>query len=142
MRSNQHGFTLIELMIVVTIIGTIAAIAIPAYQDYTIRSQIAEGLTLSSATKAAVSEYYMSRGSWAPNNEEAGVAGKLDISGKYTKSVDVDDNVIEIIYGNDAHAAIADQIIHLTAVDNDGSITWTCTSGGAIPPKRLPAACR
>ncbi len=142
MRSDQHGFTLIELMIVVTIIGTIAAIAVPAYQDYTIRSQIAEGLTLSSATKAAVSEYFMARGTWAPNNETAGVAGKLDISGKYTKSVDVDDNVIEIIFGNDAHASIANQMIHLEAFENAGSVTWTCSSNGTIPPKRLPAACR
>ncbi len=142
MKKEQHGFTLIELMIVVAIIGILATIAMPAYQDYTIRAQVSEGLTLSSGTKVAMSEYYMDHGAWAINNDTAGVADKLEIFGTYTKSVDVDDNVIEIIYGYDAHTAIFDQIVHLTAVDNNGSISWTCTSGGVIKPNHLPAACR
>lgn len=129
-------------MIVVSIIGTLVAIAIPSYQDYTVRAQISEGLTLSAGTKAAMSEYFMSHGAWARNNLTAGVADKNEIFGKYTKSVDVDDNVIEIIYGNNAHALIANKIIHLTAVENDGSIEWICASPGEIPPKHLPATCR
>ncbi len=142
MKKEQLGFTLIELMIVVAIIGILATIAIHAYQDYTIRAQVSEGLTLSSGTKAAMSEYYMDRGDWAADNHTAGLADKLDILGKYTKSVEVDDNVIEIIYGYDAHNAIFDQVVHLTAVDNNGSISWTCTSGGVIKSNHLPAACR
>ena len=142
MQKEQQGFTLIELMIVVAIIGILAAIAIPAYQDYTIRAQISEGLTLSAGAKSAVSEYYVERGAWPTDNDEAGLADKHDIIGKYTEHVDVEDNVIEIKFGYDAHATIMDEKIELTAVDNAGSISWTCASAGTIQANHLPAACR
>ncbi len=142
MQKEQQGFTLIELMIVVAIIGILAAIAIPAYQDYTIRAQISEGLMLSAGAKAAVSEYFMDRGTWPADNSTAGVADKHDIIGKYTEHVEVEDNVIEIKYGYDCHAAIFDEKIELTAVDNNGSISWTCATAGTIEAKHLPAACR
>ena len=142
MRNEQQGFTLIELMIVVAIIGILAAIAIPAYQDYTIRAQISEGLTLSAGAKAAVSEYFMDRGAWPTSNVESGLADKHDIIGKYTEHVDVNANVIEIKYGYDAHAVIFDERITITAVNNAGSISWTCASAGVIQAKHLPAACR
>jgi len=142
MKKDQHGFTLIELMIVVAIIGILATIAMPAYQDYTIRAQISEGLTLSSAAKSAVSEYYMERGAWPTHDDEAGVADKHDIIGKYTEHISVKDNVIEIKFGYDAHTKIFDEKIELTAVDNGGSISWTCASAGVIQANHLPAACR
>lgn len=142
MRNKNQGFTLIELMIVVAIIGILAAIAIPAYQDYTIRAQVTEGLNLSAGAKAAMSEYYMNHGVWAVDNKTAGTINKTSIVGKYTKSIDVDYNVIEIIYGNDAHAAIFNRILRLTGVDQDGSIIWTCSTPGDIEPNHLPAACR
>lgn len=142
MNREQHGFTLIELMIVVAIIGILAAIAIPAYQNYTIRAQVSEGLTLSAGAKVAVSEYFMDRGSWPADNAEAGLADKHDIIGKYTEHVSVKDNVIEIKYGYDAHTAIFDEKITLTGVSNAGSISWTCASAGIIQPKHLPATCR
>ena len=142
MKKEQQGFTLIELMIVVAIIGILAAIAIPAYQDYTIRAQISEGLTLSSGAKAAVSEYFMDRGAWPADNTTAGLADRHDIIGKYTEHISVNADVIEIKYGYSAHAAIFDEKIELTAVNNAGSISWTCTSAGVIPPRHLPAACR
>ena len=142
MKKVQQGFTLIELMIVVAIIGILAAIAIPAYQDYTIRAQISEGLTLSAGAKTAVSEYFMDRGVWPADNTTAGLADKHDIIGKYTEHVGVSANVIDIKYGFDAHTAIFDQRIALTALNNAGSISWTCASAGVIQPKHLPAACR
>lgn len=142
MKKRQYAFTLIELMIVVAIIGILAAIAIPAYQDYTIRAQISEGLTLSAGAKAAVGEFYMYRGDWPADNEAAGLADKEDIVGKYTKEVEVEDNVIEIKFGNDAHSAIFDETIKLTAVNNSGSIGWICASDGNIQAKHLPSACR
>ncbi len=142
MKREQQGFTLIELMIVVAIIGILAAIAIPAYQDYTIRAQVSEGLTLSSGAKSAVSEYFMDRGVWPTNNVQAGLADRHDIIGKYTEHVGVNANVIDIKYGFDAHTVIFDQRITLTGVDNAGSISWTCASAGVIQAKHLPAACR
>ncbi len=142
MNYVQQGFTLIELMIVVAIIGILAAIAIPAYQDYTIRAQVSEGLVLAAGAKTAVSEYYMERGDWPTENDAAGLADKHDIIGKYVEHIDVEDNVIEIKFGYDAHMTIFDQKIVLTAVDNAGSVSWTCTSEGFIQANHLPAACR
>ncbi len=142
MKKEQHGFTLIELMIVVAIIGILAAIAIPVYRSYLIRAQISEGLTLSAGAKEAVSEYFMDRGVWPADNAEAGLADKDDIMGKYTDEIAVKDNVIEIKFGHDASTFIFDEKITLTAVDNAGSISWTCASAGIIQPRHLPAACR
>ena len=142
MKKEQQGFTLIELMIVVAIFSMLAAIAIPAYQNYTIRAQISEGLHRSAGAKAAVSKYFTDRGVWPADNTTAGLADKHDITGKYTEHVGVNANVIDIKYGFDAHTAIFDQRITLTAVNNAGSISWTCESAGIIQPKHLPATCR
>jgi len=141
---KQQGFTLIELMIVVAIIGILAAIAIPAYQDYTIRAQVSEGLNLSGGAKAAVTEYYQDRGSLPADNDEAGLAANTEIQGKYVDQVDVSDGVIEVQYGNDAHAIIAGQHLIMTPnLSNVGSVGWVCTSQGTeIENKHLPAACR
>ncbi len=84
-KSAQQGFTLIELMIVVAIIGILAAIAIPAYQDYLIRSQVSEGLTMASAAKAGVSEFYANRGAWPSSNSAAGMGAASTIQGKYVR---------------------------------------------------------
>ena len=146
MKKVQQGFTLIELMIVVAIIGILAAIAIPAYQDYTIRAQVSEGLNLGGGAKTAVSEYYQDRGQWPDGNtgvNSAGLAAAADIEGKYVTSVSVGsvDGIVTVTYGNSAHALITGSTLTLTAVDNTGSIGWTCASA-SLADKHLPAACR
>lgn len=142
MKNQKRGFTLIELMVVLAVIGILASIAIPAYQDYTIRAQVSEGLSLSNSAKAAIAEYYVDRGVWPTDNAEAGLADMNQIIGRYVDQVAVADNVIDIRYGNDAHTAIFGKSITLTVVDNAGSLVWTCASSGIIKPNHLPSACR
>ena len=146
MSRIQQGFTLIELMIVVAIIGILAAIAVPKYLDYTVRAQISEGLNLSSAAKAAVTEYFQDRGSWPTNNAAAGLANATDIRGNYVSQVSASavppNGILTITFGNDANAKILGQTITLTATNNLGSVRWVCASGGFIPDKHLPGACR
>jgi len=141
MKDNLQGFTLIELMIVVAIIGILASIAIPAYQDYTIRAQVSEGLSLSNAAKASISEYYVNHGAWPADNAEAGLEAAVNILGKYVVSVEIAGAVVTVTFGNDAHAVIDSQAITLTVADNFGSLSWDC-AGAGIADKHLPAACR
>ena len=145
---KQQGFTLIELMIVVAIIGILAAIAIPAYQDYTIRAQVSEGLNLAGGAKAAVTEYFQDRGSMPADNLTAGIAAPGAIVGKYVAAVGVGTDgagpagQIQVDYGIDAHATLAPGFLLLTpSTLNAGSVAWVCTGAG-IANKHLPAACR
>ncbi len=147
MRKNQWGFTLIELMIVVAIIGILAAIAIPMYLDYSTRSQIAEGLNLASSAKVAATEYFQEHGEFPTNNAEAGLAAAGEISGNYVVSVSVSridaiSGLVTIRYGNEAHPFISGETVVLRAIDNLGSVGWACESGGVIQAKHLPSACR
>jgi len=142
---KQQGFTLIELMIVVAIIGILAAIAIPAYQDYTIRAQVSEGLNLAGGAKAAVTEYSQDRGSFPTSNTQAGISTTAtDIKGKYVASVSVGaSGVVSVAYGNEAHKVLTDAsaILVMTPTNNTGSVSWDCSST-TIANKHLPAACR
>lgn len=160
MKKMQQGFTLIELMIVVAIIGILAAIAIPAYQDYTIRAQVTEGMNLAAAAKAAVAETYLNTGVAPVGRTEAGMSNApADTQGKYVQSVAVTNGEIVITYGNDAHANINGLLLYLTPhLSADQSVIWECGMAGApagaagpmgatvagtsVPVQYLPAACR
>jgi type IV pilus assembly protein PilA len=141
MKTVQKGFTLIELMIVVAIIGILASMAVPAYQSYTIRAQIAEGLNLSGPLKNAVASYSIDRGAFPANNADAALQAPASYTGKYVDSISVTGNTIAILFGNDANAQISGRTLNLIAVRNFGSISWSCASG-VIPSSYLPAVCR
>lgn len=163
MKQMQKGFTLIELMIVVAIIGILAAIAIPAYQDYTIRAQVTEGLTLAGAAKAAVAESFANSGAAPANRAVAGMTNAAnDTSGKYVTGVAISAGSIIITYGAEANTKIATRVLQLTPYETgDQSVAWRCGSAalpnnltttlgggnavyaaGNIEPRYLPKACR
>jgi type IV pilus assembly protein PilA len=139
MKTFQKGFTLIELMIVVAIIGILAAIAIPAYQDYTIRSQVTEGMTLAGDLKASIAEYTAQTGSWPASMVQLGLtSGGLTKTGRYVFGIDVVDGTITITYGNDANAAInqastGNSLLSFRPLVNaNEDIVWVC--GNAANP--------
>jgi prepilin-type N-terminal cleavage/methylation domain-containing protein len=139
MKKTQQGFTLIELMIVVAIIGILAAIAIPAYQDYTVRSRVTEGLSLASGAKTAVAEQYLSSGNWPTDNATAGLSASGSITGNWVSSVAVGaSGLITVTY---AGAPIAGNTLTLQPTDATGSVTWDCT-GGDLADKYRPSQCR
>ncbi|EMT3511177.1 pilin [Neisseria gonorrhoeae] len=114
MNTLQKGFTLIELMIVIAIVGILAAVALPAYQDYTARAQVSEAILLAEGQKSAVTEYYLNHGKWPEDNTSAGVASASEIKGKYVQKVEV----------------------------NNGVVTADTTGNKKIDTKHLPSTCR
>jgi type IV pilus assembly protein PilA len=145
MKTMQKGFTLIELMIVVAIIGILAAIAIPQYQDYTIRAQVSEGMNLATSAKTAMSEFYSRKGRFAGDNQSYDLASPTSITGEYVESVDTSttNGQIEIEYSSNANQVISTETLVLSAIDQGGSLQWTCNSGGSssIPDQYLPGSC-
>ncbi|HEZ4633349.1 TPA: pilin [Neisseria meningitidis] len=167
MNTLQKGFTLIELMIVIAIVGILAAVALPAYQDYTARAQVSEAILLAEGQKSAVTEYYLNHGEWPANNSSAGVASTAtDIKGKYVQSVTVANGVITAqMASSNVNNEIKGKKLSLWAKRQDGSVKWFCgqpvtrdnakatganaddvtktgTDNEKIDTKHLPSTCR
>nr|WP_101129091.1 pilin [Neisseria meningitidis] len=163
MNTLQKGFTLIELMIVIAIVGILAAVALPAYQDYTARAQVSEAILLAEGQKSAVTEYYLNHGIWPANNSSAGVASSpSDIKGKYVEKVEVNNGVVTAeMKSSGVNKEIQGKKLSLWAKRQDGSVKWFCgqpvtrddtakddvatgtgTGTGKIDTKHLPSTCR
>ncbi|EMS6161924.1 pilin, partial [Neisseria gonorrhoeae] len=127
MNTLQKGFTLIELMIVIAIVGILAAVALPAYQDYTARAQVSEAILLAEGQKSAVTEYYLNNGIWPENNDSAGVASPSDIKGKYVESVTVTNGVVTAkMLSSGVNKEIQGKKLSLWARRENGSVKWFC----------------
>ncbi|HEZ4220891.1 TPA: pilin [Neisseria meningitidis] len=127
MNTLQKGFTLIELMIVIAIVGILAAVALPAYQDYTARAQVSEAILLAEGQKSAVTEYYLNHGKWPDGNNSAGVASSSTIKGKYVQSVTVANGVITAqMASSGVNKEIQGKKLSLWAKRQDGSVKWFC----------------
>nr|WP_101134343.1 pilin [Neisseria meningitidis] len=163
MNTLQKGFTLIELMIVIAIVGILAAVALPAYQDYTARAQVSEAILLAEGQKSAVTEYYLNHGIWPANNSDAGVATSSEIKGKYVEKVEVANGVITAtMASSNVNKEIKGKKLSLWAKRQAGSVKWFCgqpvtrnatnaandevtangNGNGKIDTKHLPSTCR
>jgi len=149
MRKKERGFSLIELMIVVAIMGILVAIAMPQYQNYQIRSKVTEALVMGASVKVAVASYYSSKGEWPVSNAEAGLPEAVDLSSTYIRKIVVggtDCGHIKIRLQNDtALGNLADKWLWMrpTMSTSGGSIEWSCAVESFNNTEHLvPKQCR
>lgn len=134
MRTQQAGFTIVELMITVTVIGALAALAIPFYQQYTTRAKVAEGLALAHGAKLAVADYYSANGGFPDDNAQAGLDAAANLGGRIVESVTVEAGGVIVVVFLDK--ALARQQLVFTPEATGGNLVWTCTT--TLPPALRP----
>ena len=145
---SAFGFTLIELMIVVAIIAILAAIALPAYQNYVIRSQVAEGSVVADGVKSAVWDYISNRGRFPTNNQSAGLPSPASLGGKFIRTMTVSNGRIIATFASGAPQRASKAIDGKTLIfspmasSDQGSIRWICQPSGTVAYRYLPTICR
>jgi type IV pilus assembly protein PilA len=143
---REGGFTLIELMIVVAIIGILAAVAIPAYQDYTVRAKVTEGMVAAAAAQAGVADFYMSNATMPVNNASAGLDAATNYATNYVASLTVTSGTVTVAFNTSIGNGITsttNAIAFVPTATTVGAINWDCKGGGTtLPSKFRPANCR
>jgi len=142
MKKVQQGFTLIELMIVIAIIGILAAIALPAYQDYTVRAKVSEGIVLADAVKTSLGEYRQTQGAWTTSAAVAGISATISTKNVTSVGIGTAGHIL-VTFSGSLNPVVAAKTIDFvgTVQGSNGIITWTCTAG-TLDAKYRPASCR
>lgn len=135
-----RGFSLLELLVVISIIGILSSMAIPAYQTYVIRTNVIEGIRLSTEVKSAIYDYYSKFGTWPASNSVADIPLHTSLTGNATRSITINNGLIIITYRTQVGSG--QTLVYTPTINNIGSIEWQCKTGSTIPTKYRPYNCR